>query len=529
MHRQVFYSLPGLIFTTLLLLGQAVQASDSLSKRADPNNLLLRTAIEQNQPMSIVESILQYPSTNIDFNHPVHGTPLMMAVERENEELVAILISEGANVNLGTCLHGTPLMRAIRKGTSKIATLLLNQQKSLLNIKDLNQRTALMHACIAQNLILVRLLLTANAALHLQDCAGQNALMLAGDNFEIVKELLSNLDNQEDLERYLLVASQRGFIKIAQEIWPRASTEAILTSLLSLKKFLPLQSEYRKSLRNLSASLKMGLLHAANKKRSYLIIQDLLATGSEPSLELMLAIVESQDLFLLQTVGHYNLPTGIVGTATISAVRKQWLAGALELWSYLPMENKIVCSETLLKLTFAEVSFFPYLLAEEREVLLFNACRQGKIPLVKALLNTNVNLLFHDAYGQTGLMWAAKAGYSEIVASIIAAVPPEKREEFVNGEDRYGRTAIMWALESEQFSAIKVLLANGAYLTYQQEKALVISLSEKKSLAFNEFSVHLKMDFTKLHQQALEQGNYGLANMLDPYIDNNTSWCCCYY
>ncbi|MGI9548901.1 MAG: ankyrin repeat domain-containing protein, partial [Bdellovibrionales bacterium] len=87
----------------------------------------------------------------------------------------------GANVNRKGFIKDTPLMLAIKKNRPEVAKLLLNYG-AYVNVKDMDGRTALMHASFYGNI--VRLLLAYGADVNASDKDGETALTKAYDKWD---------------------------------------------------------------------------------------------------------------------------------------------------------------------------------------------------------------------------------------------------------------------------------------------------------------------------------------------------------
>lgn len=122
-------------------------------------------------------------------------TLLLIAIEKQNTEMVQFLIARKAGVNAAEePFKVTPLMRAVNGQPPKfeIATAVLDARPDI-NAKDKNGRTALMYACLGgpphlagvlekEGLRIVSMLIKSKISINEKDIFGLTALNYARDN-----------------------------------------------------------------------------------------------------------------------------------------------------------------------------------------------------------------------------------------------------------------------------------------------------------------------------------------------------------
>lgn len=101
-------------------------------------------------------------------------TPLILAVYRNNEEVVNLLVSKTSTINYNSS-SGTALVAASYKGLPTIVEALLKNNADS-NIADSNGTTALIYATLANNIEIVQLLLKNGADRNAQDNRGNSAM-----------------------------------------------------------------------------------------------------------------------------------------------------------------------------------------------------------------------------------------------------------------------------------------------------------------------------------------------------------------
>lgn len=103
-------------------------------------------------------------------------TLLLRAAMSGQNEMVKLLLDNGADIELANLFGETPLMLACRKGHATTVRLLLDRRANP-NTRDIDDRSPLLHALAAESEDSVRLLVTAGAKVDAQD--GDHAVMWA--------------------------------------------------------------------------------------------------------------------------------------------------------------------------------------------------------------------------------------------------------------------------------------------------------------------------------------------------------------
>lgn len=111
-------------------------------------------------------------------------TPLMLAAERENEDIVRLLLDNGANVNMANFCGYTPLIFATEQGNEHIIRLLLERGADASQM-DQSGNTQLLIAAARGRDNVMSLLLNGMADVNHTDHWGYTALMVAA--FELKK------------------------------------------------------------------------------------------------------------------------------------------------------------------------------------------------------------------------------------------------------------------------------------------------------------------------------------------------------
>jgi ankyrin repeat protein len=118
-------------------------------------------------------------------------TPLMYAVEQEDEITIRKLLDHGAEINATTASGATALHQAVVKGNLQMVRLLLDLD-AYIEAKDKNLATPLVKAVEKNHGLLVSYLLGQGADIHVKDKAGWTLLHHAAHNgaVDVLKHLL---------------------------------------------------------------------------------------------------------------------------------------------------------------------------------------------------------------------------------------------------------------------------------------------------------------------------------------------------
>ncbi|KAL7676382.1 hypothetical protein ACOME3_002636 [Neoechinorhynchus agilis] len=178
-----------------------------LNKGADPNltdRYPMIEAIENNR--SDIVKLLVESGHPVNVSQDKPDTPLGIAAERGNMEIVQYLLDHGALIELVDCESGlTPLMRAVVADRVDLCDLLLRRGAKIDNLSTGEDHSALSLAVSRGNQSVVRFLLANGADPEIKLRDGANCLMEAckTGNLEIAKLLICEVarrNGQADLK-----------------------------------------------------------------------------------------------------------------------------------------------------------------------------------------------------------------------------------------------------------------------------------------------------------------------------------------
>ena len=181
------YLQKSLMFLTVLLVNFSVEAQ-IINYVANEELLHLSTigdlsGIRTLMRTNIVIDVNYSPVFDATNGQPLGDTPLMRAINGEHVDVVKFLISKGANVDYKQSDTQTPLSLAAQLGNVEIVNALIEGGATDLNVPG--ARTPLMHACIFGYPNVVQVLINAGAdVVYVRSSYGINetALSLAREN-----------------------------------------------------------------------------------------------------------------------------------------------------------------------------------------------------------------------------------------------------------------------------------------------------------------------------------------------------------
>jgi ankyrin repeat protein len=148
----------------------------------------------KNQNLNKLKLLIEHGyGVDIDIQDDDGFTALMYACDKNNIEIVKLLIENGSAINIQNNDGFTALMYACEKDNIEIVKLLIENDADI-NIQNNDGITALMIVCKKDNFEIAKLLIKNGADLNIQDGDGDTALMVAcyKDNIEISKLLIEN-------------------------------------------------------------------------------------------------------------------------------------------------------------------------------------------------------------------------------------------------------------------------------------------------------------------------------------------------
>ncbi|WP_342263034.1 MULTISPECIES: ankyrin repeat domain-containing protein [unclassified Spiroplasma] len=135
--------------------------------------------------ISIIKVLMKYSNININCQSvKIKVTPLKIAVDTNNFEIVNLLVTSGANVNLEDAGKISPLRMAVENEKEKICKYLLENGANP-NSQDMCGITPLHAAAAGKNFKIFKLLVDdKNCDIHIKDIRGSSALVWTFQNLD---------------------------------------------------------------------------------------------------------------------------------------------------------------------------------------------------------------------------------------------------------------------------------------------------------------------------------------------------------
>uniref|UniRef100_UPI00398E41A8 2-5A-dependent ribonuclease-like isoform X3 n=1 Tax=Pristiophorus japonicus TaxID=55135 RepID=UPI00398E41A8 len=164
-----------------ILLGKMnadVNAVDNLGRTALIHAL-------QKDSQAIVETLL-YHEADVNSINKNQSTPLSTALTKSplNIHVVEMLMKRGANLNVPDNDGKTPLILAVEKKNKEVVKLLLEGASVEINAQDKSGRTALLAAVESKNALLTEMLCKKGADVYCEDNRGNTPLLVARRNYD---------------------------------------------------------------------------------------------------------------------------------------------------------------------------------------------------------------------------------------------------------------------------------------------------------------------------------------------------------
>lgn len=93
---------------------------------------------------------------------------------------------------------------------------------------------------------------------------------------------------------------------------------------------------------------------------------------------------------------------------------------------------------------------------EPIDLNIIDAAKEGRLDVVKRLIESKADLEQKDEHGGTALLWASRDGCSSLAELLINA------KADVNSKNNYGKTCLIYASRGESLDTVRMLLENGA-------------------------------------------------------------------
>ncbi|XP_056000947.1 serine/threonine-protein phosphatase 6 regulatory ankyrin repeat subunit A-like isoform X2 [Ostrea edulis] len=414
---------------TVCEMGNPNLARQLLERGENPNfrNDMLQTplhlASERNHLRVVEQLLLHGAEVNaIDKNRE---TPLITASRRGNWKIVSAILKYGADVELCDTENHTPLYMAVERGHRRASSILLKAGANV-NSNGHNSCTPLHIACSKGYLLIVKDLLSYGSDVH---CTNRNqntplhsVLLCDQDELNrksIIEDLVTNgafVNKVNDrLKTPLCIASERGLLEATGNLL-EAGADVHLTD---DENNLPLH-----------LASKNGHIEVVKELLQYCVdIDRCNVKGLTPR---MLA-AEQEDLLNLFDAQAVTTTEGLKeNIATLISLAKRGMLTSID-----PFVQKNELVDTV---------------DSTKRSLLYFACENGHIDVVRLLISFGANINACDSSGKSPLSVAAENRFHSIVEALISAGAD------TNTSDYSGRTCLHYAAKSGSFETVDLLL-----------------------------------------------------------------------
>ncbi len=401
---------------------------------------------------------------------------LQRALKNGNEEMVKLLIDNGANINFANSYGQNThiLIDAIEDNNIDLINLILKYNSDI-NYKIVYGKfmsyTALMYAAYHGNIDIVKLLIQAQADVNAHNEMGQTALEIAiRHNHENIARLL--IENQANID---VINPKTNTTMLEDTI--KGCSPINLTLLLKLNANInainhigetPLMCAVRayninalllliKAGANIKAKNKDGhnaLVIAAINNRRFIVELFLKSTGISADYSNMQAFecaLGKNNLDMAKLI-LINTPETYISRECIERV------------IFLAMLNK---NEDIIDMLKSCGRIDQHFIAHVcLNSMLIIGILQGRLDIVKQLINdkiinkqigkVNININFIDLNGNTALINATRLGYTQIVQLLLDAGAD------INIKDKFNKTALDYAIELGHMDII-IIIKNSSF------------------------------------------------------------------
>lgn len=171
----IYSAQKGLIGNIKVLLANGVQ----IDYRNPATGLSALSAAAAEGHSDVIRLLVRTGKADVNISDLSGRTPIFYAVEQNKPDALRTLLSLGANVNAQDNNGVTPLMRASAKNRQDCVDILLSQKGIDPNLKDFQDRTAIIYSVYADELAPAQALIKAGADMNVRDSANNTPLMSA--------------------------------------------------------------------------------------------------------------------------------------------------------------------------------------------------------------------------------------------------------------------------------------------------------------------------------------------------------------
>jgi ankyrin repeat protein len=411
---------------------------------------------------------------------------LLLAVKKENENVVKLRLESGANVNAQDKNGKTALHVAVQRREEKIFQLLLECGANV-DTQDKNGKTALHFAVERRQEKFVQLLLECGANVDAQDKDGKTVLNFAvekgcslivghvlkhcpdvnnksnrcalnvavqgrgGERGQIIENLLQYgfTVNPEDVYNceFLRAAVEKGYLKIVEELLKYGIDVNKLYKLTRGRDYIP--------------------LHFATKSKQEEVVKLLISYGADVNAQdetgkpPIFYAVQNDDLKIIEVLLEHGANINARdehGRTALHFTAMVELGERFEVRLHRDPDVTVEIAKLLLSRG-ANVNAQ----TEHGITTLHAASGKGYVKVVEALMQHNADVDSKSESGVTALHFATCNGHIEIVKVLL------KFGASIDSKDKYGRTALHFAAKEGRHHIVRALLEHGSDINIMTE------------------------------------------------------------
>jgi ankyrin repeat protein len=451
-----------------LLKGGANASINAKSKKGE--TALLNAVMEYGSSSGVITKALIAAGANVDDVNGDGQTPLILAAQRNNLEVINLLLEAHASINLSDKTGQTALMYVRPDGigpSSEVVKALLAAGSAVNDTDEIGQTPLMIAAGKEYNLPIVQSLLAtdAKASINARDRSGMTALMHAACYApDMVEPLLAAGANVNDAE-----TNGRTPLMCAVNHWRESALKAVKDLIAAGANVNAKDAKGRTALQYPSRMRDSGLE----------IVKTLIAAGADVNLAdetgqtPLMFFAEWYAVELIQTMAHAGALLDAKDkkgkTALMYSLSGNWTLTA-------PVVKALIAAGVNVNATDSD-GVTPLMLG----------ARAGSLEVVKALLGAGAVVKAKDKLGQTALAYALNdSNYRDSTSSVVNELIAAKAD--VNATDQYGQTPLMLAAKSGDGNIAQSLLAAGAAVNAKNnlgQTALLFATDESRDKTVN--------------------------------------------
>jgi len=417
--------------------------------------------------LAIAELIIESPKVDVnrravfeDDYHEWERTPLLLAADKGQTEIVALLLKKGADINVRDSLDGSPLskgntpliMAAYGNYLEIVKILLAHSKKPDVLLQEKEGKTAFWFAVKNENIEMVKLLFENGSKINLPDISGKSVLTetILHKKYDVLDFLIAN---GADIN----MADNKAFTPLMEAIG-KASGKYSKVAFKYLEKFLTFKPDIDfEPLKNNNGGF--SALHLAASYNLADVVKLLLDNGA--NINIVSLATGGTPLHTAASVNFVNVARYLIkcgakleiqdksgATPLITAIVQgfpEMVQTLIEGGAIINVRSSVNVLVT--PLVFAAANMDPFK-------------HKNYLTIINYLLDKKADVNFQSSNGRTALMAAAACSdYRQALEKVELLIARGANPDATNDK---GETALMFACGAGNEKAIKLLIGKGA-------------------------------------------------------------------